>query len=73
MASFYGVAVHWQDGTQSQGRAVGNNAAWSCKCGEVLVGPHEAMYPIDPCPGCKRRFRIVQGTAPQHVARVEEE
>jgi hypothetical protein len=35
MASFYDVVVVWQDGTKTSGRAVGNNAAWLCKCGEV--------------------------------------
>ncbi len=72
MASFYDVVVVWLDGTQGAGRAVGNNAAWLCKCKEVLVGPHEGLYGIDPCPGCGRRYRIVRGVAPQFVGRVEE-
>jgi hypothetical protein len=72
MADFYAVPVVWRDGTRTTGRGVGNNAAWLCKCGEVLLGPHEGMYPIDPCPGCGKEFRIVRGTAPQHVDRVEQ-
>lgn len=72
MARFYNVVVVWQDGTETSGRAVGNNAAWLCKCGEVLLGPHEGLYGIDPCPRCRRRYRIARGVAPQFVGRVEE-
>ncbi len=39
MAAFYNVPVVWLDGTQTRGRGVGNNAAWLCKCGEVLLAP----------------------------------
>lgn len=72
MASFYPVPGVWSDGSGTEGRAVGNNAAWTCRCGEVLLGPHEGLYPIAPCPGCERTFRIVRGTAPRHVERVAE-
>ena len=72
MASFYLAPVIWQNKPKTKARCVGNNAAWLCSCGEVLLGPHEAMYPIDPCPGCKKNFRIVRGKKPQYVDRVEE-
>ena len=71
MADFYAVPVIWHAGTQTVGRAVGNNAAWLFTCGEILLGPHEDMYQIDPCPGCGNRFRIVRGVDPQFVERVE--
>ena len=72
MAKFYHAKVLWKDGKQTVATCVGNNAAWSCRCGKVLLGPHEDMYPIDPCPGCGKNFRIVRGIKPQYVDRVEE-
>ncbi len=72
MASFYEVPVFWHDGRKTIGRAIGNNAAWLCQCKEILIGPHEKMFPIDPCPKCDKRFRIVRGVKPQYVAHVEE-
>ena len=72
MAKFYEVPVYWKDGSQTQGIGVGNNAAWNCACGQVLLGPHEGLYSIDPCPGCKRTFRIVRGQQPKFVDHVKE-
>ena len=46
--------------------------AWQCKCDAVLIGPHDDLYAIPPCPKCGRRFRIHRGEKPQFVARVEE-
>jgi hypothetical protein len=70
MAEFYCVPIRWRDGPETPGRGVGNNAAWICRCGEVMLGPYR--YSIDPCPGCGRRFRVVRGKAPQFVGYVEE-
>ena len=72
MAQFYDVDVRFKNGQTAKGRAIGNNAAWKCICGEILLGPHEAMYPIPPCPKCGRAFCIHQGNDPQFVALVEE-
>ena len=72
MAHFYDVPVHWQNRPPTLGRGVGNNAAWVCVCGQVLLGPHEGIYAIEPCPGCGRTFRIVRGQQPQFVDHVEE-
>lgn len=71
---FYDVPVHWQDGTEAVGRGVGNNAAWTCKCGEILLGPHEGLYQIDPCPNsdCQRSYQIRRGEQPHFVSLVEE-
>jgi len=41
MAQFYDVPILWKDKSTTQGRGIGNNAAWLCRCGLVLVGPHE--------------------------------
>lgn len=72
MARFYDVPVYWKDGRESEGRGVGNNAAWLCACGKVLLGPHEDLYSIDPCPECGLKFRIVRGKRPRYVDHVEE-
>jgi hypothetical protein len=71
MAQFYDVPVIWKDKTTTEGRGIGNNAAWQCACGRVLLGPHEGLYKIPPC-SCSRRFRIVRGKRPHFVARVVE-
>jgi hypothetical protein len=71
MAKFYEVPVRWKDGTTTNGTGIGNNAAWQCKCGRILLGPHEGLYSIPQCT-CKRNFRIVRGKRPQFVGRVEE-
>jgi hypothetical protein len=71
MAQFYDVAVYWKDKSTTQGRGIGNNAAWQCICGRILLGPHEGLYQMPPCP-CGRKFRIVRGKRPQFVDRVIE-
>lgn len=72
MARYYDVSVKWREGPETRGRGIGNNAAWVCKCREVLLGPYEERYQIPPCPKCGRQFRIVKGPAPRFVAFVEE-
>ncbi len=72
MAKLYDVPVHWKKGPPTQGRGVGNNAAWRCKCGGVLLGPHEGLYRVPPCPCCGLKFKIVRGKRPQFVDRVIE-
>lgn len=72
MAIFYDVQIKWLNRTETKGRGIGNNAAWVCLCGAVLLGPHEDMYPIPPCPDCGKKFKIKRGKAPQFVDSVEE-
>jgi hypothetical protein len=62
MASFHEVQLVWAVGQPGTARAVGNNAAWRCVCGEVLLGP--TLYRIPPCPGCGRCFEVVPRAAP---------
>ena len=35
---FKRVSIRFLDGTESTGNAYGNNAGWTCLCGEALVG-----------------------------------
>ncbi len=69
MKNFREVDLIWGDGSNGKARAVGNNAAWLCSCGEVLLGP--TLYPIGPCPACGRHFEVVPrgkpGSAVDHV------
>ena len=69
MARFYDVPVEWKKGPATKGRGIGNNAAWTWKCGEVLLGPYEGLYAIPPC-SCGNKFRIVRGKRPRFVDRV---
>jgi len=71
MAQFYDVPVIWKNRATGEGRGIGNNAAWQCLCGRVLLGPHEGLYRIPAC-FCGRKFRIVRGKHPHFVARVIE-
>lgn len=72
MAKFYDVQIHWKDKSVTKGRGIGNNAAWQCKCGDILLGPHEDLYPVPACLGCGRRFNILRGKRPRFVQRVVE-
>ena len=57
MASYYEVPVSWLDSTKSEGRGLGNNVAWRCKCGETLLATSQ-YSPPPPCPGCHRRYEL---------------
>jgi hypothetical protein len=72
MAKFYSANVVFKSGTTAQATCVGNNAAWVCLCGSPLLGPHEDIYPIDPCPRCSRTYKIHRGARPSYVRLVEE-
>lgn len=50
------VPVEWIDGKRGTGKALGNNAAWVCKCGDLMLGT--TAYAGDPCQ-CGRRFVLV--------------
>jgi len=70
VASFYNLTVVFKDGSKAPARGVGNNAAWACKCGEILLGP--TIYPIDPCPGCERKYVVVASGGKPAISQVEE-
>jgi hypothetical protein len=72
MAKYYSAPAKMKNGTVGQATCIGNNAAWTCPCGTTLLGPHEAIYLVDPCPTCSRNFRVRRGAKPQFVSMVEE-
>ena len=71
MANYYDIPLKYKSGT-GVARGIGNNAAWQCVCGTVLLGPHEAIYAAPPCPKCNRRYAIRRGSKPLFVSMVEE-
>lgn len=69
------VAVRFSDGTSSHGKAEGNNAAWPCRCGELLVGRCYYQFGdtcYTECPNCGTRFRVSGDEKKRAVEIVEE-
>ena len=59
------IEVSFSDGSKGEARCEGNNAAWLCKCEDVLplLG---RCFPPDPlpvtvCPKCSRKFKLLVG------------
>jgi hypothetical protein len=55
------IPVTFKSGAVSQARAEGNNAAWRCECGALLVG--RCYYQFGDtchteCPECGRTYRV---------------
>lgn len=71
MAKYYETPIRWLDGTSSEGRGLGNNAAWRCKCGETLLATTRYQQPR--CPGCHRVFKAKRGEAPQYISGIDEQ
>lgn len=69
------VKVRFVGGTETAGKAEGNNAAWTCECGELLVG--RCYYQFGDichtiCESCGRTFRV-NGDTKKKAILVEEE
>lgn len=70
------IPVHFLDGTKSEARAEGNNAAWMCPCGDELplIGRcyfafgHDCHTTHD---ACGRNYRVFRNADKQAI-RVEE-
>jgi hypothetical protein len=55
------IPVRFADGTAAQATAEGNNAGWTCGCGEHLLGRCYYQFGdtcFTECPGCKRIYRV---------------
>jgi hypothetical protein len=69
------IPVQHVDGHEAQARAEGNNAAWSCTCGTLLVGRCYYQFGdtcFTECPDCSRVYRVV-GDERKRAAEVVEE
>lgn len=70
------VPVFHADGRQTTGTAEGNNAAWNCTCGALLVG--RCYYQFGdvchtPCERCGRTFRVVGDDKKRAIKVVEQQ
>ena len=57
------ITVSFKDGSKTEARAEGNNAAWDCKCDNhpPLIGRcyyqfNDTCYTV--CPDCGRKYRV---------------
>jgi hypothetical protein len=69
------VPLQFADGRRAQARAEGNNAAWTCECGTLLVGRCYYQFGdtcFTECPGCKRIYRVRPDDKKRAVAVVED-
>lgn len=69
------IPVHHQDGKQGEARAEGNNAAWTCVCGTLLVG--RCYYQFGDtchtdCPSCRRIYRVTPDDRKRAISVVEQ-
>lgn len=69
------VPVRFTDGTTVDGTAEGNNAAWPCRCGALLVGRCYYQFGdtcYTECPGCGTKYRV-RGDEKKRAVEVQEE
>lgn len=69
------ATVTFLDKATAPARTEGNNAAWTCKCGMLLLGRCYFQFGHDChtiCPGCARRFRV-KGDEKKRAVAVREE
>lgn len=55
------IKVEYLDGSSASGTAEGNNAAWKCECGELLVGRCYFQFGHNchtTCAACGRTYRV---------------
>ncbi len=70
------IPVRFSTGAATEARAEGNNAAWVCDCGTLLVG--RCYYQFGDtchteCPDCGRQYRVVGDSRKRAELVVEEE
>lgn len=68
------IKIEFLDGSRQTGTAEGNNAAWTCDCGELLVGRCYFQFGHDchtTCHKCGKTYRV-KGDAEKKASRVVE-
>ena len=68
------IPVAFSSGKESEARAEGNNAAWACECGTLLVGRCYYQFGdtcFTECPNCQRTYRVTPDERKRAVAVVE--
>jgi hypothetical protein len=69
------IPLKFVSGEKWQARAEGNNAAWTCSCGTLLVGRCYYQFGdtcYTECPDCKRTYRVTPDERKRAVAVVEQ-
>lgn len=69
------IPVRHADGRNGEARAEGNNAAWSCSCGTLLVGRCYFQFGdscYTQCPECRRKYRVTKDASKRAGEVVEE-
>jgi hypothetical protein len=69
------IPLRFADGKTTEARAEGNNAAWTCGCGTLLVG--RCYYQFGDtchteCPTCRRIYRAMPDQRKRAVGVVED-
>lgn len=69
------IPVRYASGAGSRARAEGNNAAWRCSCGEILMGRCYFQFGdtcFTECPSCQKKFRVTGDERKRAIKVVEE-
>ena len=69
------IPITFADGKKAQARAEGNNAAWSCECGTLLVGRCYYQFGdtcFTECPDCGRTYRVKPDAKKRAIAVAEQ-
>jgi hypothetical protein len=68
------IPVRFASGTSAQATAEGNNAAWTCECGTLLVGRCYFQFGdtcYTECPDCHRTYRVTPDSRKRAIGVVE--
>jgi hypothetical protein len=69
------IPLEFANGKKSEARAEGNNAAWDCGCGTLLVGRCYFQFGdtcYTECPECKRTYRVTPDDRKRAIGVVEQ-
>jgi len=69
------IPLKFADGKTSEARAEGNNAAWPCECGTLLVGRCYFQFGDTcrtECPTCGKVYRVAGNNKKRAIAVVEQ-
>ncbi|MDP1571475.1 MAG: hypothetical protein Q8L86_15875 [Vicinamibacterales bacterium] len=69
------IPVVKRDGHQEEARAEGNNAAWTCSCGTLLVGRCYFQFGDTcrtECPECGKIYRVTPDPKKRAISVVEQ-
>lgn len=68
------IKVSFTSGKSTEARAEGNNAAWTCECGTLLVGRCYYQFGdtcYTECPTCQKTYRVTPDDRKRAIGVVE--